>query len=442
MIRRLVYIESDIFRVMHKIKALTLIMRDLFYSVSIEYLPDYMFKLFYKFKLFHKTKKQKYNNPIFMGKKALQSSSLIRRQQILSNSLEALKDFSKNKGILAIENLVENRNNVDSNVNSKKALIIIPDGWIDTSRVEGRTQGPQILFLKKGLEQNRFDTKVIQLRKDNLNFHVDIMNYQLIFIWSLTYFDPNSNAFKLIYQESSQATEILKVIGVITASPDANLIEKYNEWAKILKKVLYYEEESEFKKLLDGIFEVKHTQYLQLPSEVLVPDRNFSSSVHSSCLLKQNRIAWLVTLRYICISLKINYSIRVISNALSYKKIKASYMPNKVIDEERKKFGFGFVMTHRNYNEDANLIGSFWDYYKLGLIPLVQMQNMKEIASYMIPYLDYFPIENDVDLYSVLAISKSNSAHFNTLKLRILKRMEDEFTPSNVVKNILHKFVY
>ena len=70
------------------------------------------------------------------------------------------------------------------------------------------------------------------------------------------------------------------------------------------------------------------------------------------------------------------------------------------------------------------------------------MQNMKEIASYMTPYLDYFPIENDVDLYSILAISQSNSVHFNTLKLRIIKRMEGEFTPSNVVKNILDKFFY
>lgn len=95
-------------------------------------------------------------------------------------------------------------------------------------------------------------------------------------------------------------------------------------------------------------------------------------------------------------------------------------------------------MVHRSHNEDANLIGSFWDYYKLGVIPLVQMQNIKEIASYMIPYLDYFPIENDIDLYSILAISKSNSVHFNTLKLRILKRMEVEFTPLNVVRNILH----
>lgn len=98
------------------------------------------------------------------------------------------------------------------------------------------------------MEQNRIDTKVIQLRKDSSNLYIDIMNYQLIFIWSLTYFDPNSDAFKLLYQESLQTSEKFKVIGVITASHNSNLIKKYKEWTKILKKVLYYEEESEFKK--------------------------------------------------------------------------------------------------------------------------------------------------------------------------------------------------
>lgn len=150
MIRRLLHVNSDIFRVMHKIKVLTLIIRDLFYTILIEYSLDNLFKLFYKIKLFHKTKKQKYKNPIFMGKKSLQNSSLIRRQQILDNSLEALSDLSKNEDVVTIENLHANTINIDSYFNPKKALIIIPDGWIDPLRVEGRTQGPQIQFLKKG----------------------------------------------------------------------------------------------------------------------------------------------------------------------------------------------------------------------------------------------------------------------------------------------------
>ena len=191
MIRKLAHGNSDILGVMHKIKVLTLIIRDLFYSISIEYLPDNLFKLFYTSKLFHKTKKQQYKNPVFMRNKTLQNSSLIRRQQMLNNSFEALRDLSKNEDVMTIENLENNTSIIDSCFNPKKALIIVPDGWIDPLRVEGRTQGPQIQFLKKGFVQNRFETKIIQLRRDDPNLQVDIRNYQLIFIWSLTYFDPN-----------------------------------------------------------------------------------------------------------------------------------------------------------------------------------------------------------------------------------------------------------
>jgi hypothetical protein len=142
-------------------------------------------------------------------------------------------------------------------------------------------------------------------------------------------------------------------------------------------------------------------------------------------------------LRYICISLKIPYFIRLISNVLSYKNIKSTYIANELITQERVKFGFGFIMVHRNPKLDAHLIGSFWDYYRLGIIPLVQMEKVQEMASYLIPYLDYFPIENDADLFSILHISKDYPAHFGNLRLRILERMKNEFNTTNVVNKIL-----
>jgi hypothetical protein len=94
-------------------------------------------------------------------------------------------------------------------------------------------------------------------------------------------------------------------------------------------------------------------------------------------------------------------------------------------------------MIHRDHKTDASLIGSFWDYYRLGIIPLVQMQNIREMASYLIPYLDYFPFENDLDLYGILAASKNNPDHFNLLKKRIVERMRYEFNSEAVVKRML-----
>jgi hypothetical protein len=368
-----------------------------------------------------------------MSKKSLQDSSILQSKKILDTSIEVFNNYSQIKDKNNIKFEIESEPNIDT----KKAKIIIPDKWIDPLSAEGRTQGPQISFLKEGLEQNGFVTEIIQLKKDSLILNIDILEPQLVFIWSLTYFDPNSEIFKIFYSPLLQESKQFMVVGVITANPDIDLINRYRDWRKILKKVLFYEEQSEYKKILDTIFEVVHMQIIQLTPDSIKYQKDFDTTVHASCLLKFNRIAWLLVLRYICTCLEISYFIRLISNALSYKNIRSTYISNELIVEERIKYGFGFVMLHRNYKVDANLIGSFWDYYRLGIIPLVQMQNIEEMASYMIPYLDYFPFESDIDLFAILKASKNDPNHFNKLRLRILDRLKYEFKPETVVKNVL-----
>jgi hypothetical protein len=122
---------------------------------------------------------------------------------------------------------------------------------------------------------------------------------------------------------------------------------------------------------------------------------------------------------------------------LQKKKLRQLYLPSEIISEQRSKYGFGFVMVHRNHNDDAHLIGSFWDYYRLGVIPIVQMQEIKPIASYMTPYLDYFPVKTDLDLYAVLSLGKKYPEHFEELRKRILNRMNTEFSPEVVIKKLL-----
>jgi hypothetical protein len=122
---------------------------------------------------------------------------------------------------------------------------------------------------------------------------------------------------------------------------------------------------------------------------------------------------------------------------LAEKKLKELYLPSEIISEQRSKYGFGFVMVHRNNNDDAHLIGSFWDYYRLGVIPIVQMQEIKPIASYMTPYLDYFPVKSDLDLYAVLSLGKNYPEYFEELRKRILNRMSTEFSPVIVINKLL-----
>ena len=420
---------------MNKIKAFIFVVRDILYVALVESLPNNLFRFFYRIRLYNITKQKIYRYPIFMSKKTLQKLSISLSKKVLDSSIGALNSYSENESRKNTQ--FGNDSSLNINKLSRKAKIIIPCGWIDTLSAAGRTQGPQILFLEKGLKQNGYDVEIIQLKKDHSELSISTFESQLIFIWSLSYFDPNMEAFRVFSSKLIQTKHSFMVVGVITAGPEEYPTDKYHQWTKILKKVLYYEEHSEYRKNLSDIFCVIHTPYIQLTSESINYQLNFSATVHVSCLLKLNRIAWLLVLRYICISLKIPYLIRLISNVLSYKNIKSTYIANELITQERVKFGFGFIMVHRNPKLDAHLIGSFWDYYRLGIIPLVQMEKVQEMASYLIPYLDYFPIENDADLFSILHISKDYPAHFGNLRLRILERMKNEFNTTNVVNKIL-----
>ena len=414
----------------------------MFYVAALEYMPNKIFIFLFRIKVFNMAKKKNYKYPIFLNNRSLQNLSLSNSGKLLKTSIKLFNNYQENSenNIFQRQEKYHLVNNTPTN--SKSALIIIPNGWTDPLTDAGRTQGPQILFLTKGLEENGFVTKIIEI-KNNFRPNIsdtDVIESELIFIWSLTSLSPKNSLFDDLNLTSSKSHKLPVVVGVLTASPNIDLISHYKSWNEILTNLVYFEEKSEFKNALSDFFNIKHVPYIQLTPKDFKYTREFSPSIHASCLLKQNRVSWLLILRYMCISLKFDYLIRLISNALSYKNIKESYIPNEAIADERSKFGLGFVMVHRNPKDDAHLIGSFWDYYRLGVIPLIQMQKMTQIASYMTPYLDYFPIESDADLFAVLEISKNNLDHFNNLRLRIINRMENEFIPSIVVKNILSDF--
>jgi hypothetical protein len=248
---------------------------------------------------------------------------------------------------------------------------------------------------------------------------------------------PEGELFNYLQKIPKKALIQSKIIGVITASPSKRRLNKYKEWAHVLHAVIYYEENSDYRRELEKIIPTFHIPLLQITPIGTTLANKFSPSVHSSCLLKYNRGSWLLTLKYQALALGIKYHIRAMSIPLSNKGFRKLYQSNDTISIERSVYGFGFVMIHRNQNLDAHLIGSFWDYYRLGVIPVIQMQEVRSVASYMHPYLDYFPINSDQDLFIVLSLGKSSPELFDQLRIRILSRMQTEFTPKIIVGRLL-----
>ena len=410
--------------------------KDLLSIAIVEYLPDKMFIYFYSSIFVKYFRLSKYHEPKFVKEKYLIPDSNSEYENNL-NQLEI--QISKYSESTYPEDL-KAKTDDKSTGEQKKALIIIPNGWLNSDTDEGRTQGPQIEFLIKGLTDSDFEVSTFEVIKVNSNFtplENKIGEYEVIFIWSLTIISPEEDFFNYLRCHSKSKTFRAKLIGVITASPSSSRLLKYKKWKAILDTVVYYEADSEFKDQLEKLFNTIHTPYIQLHSTDTKTLTNFTPSVHVSCLIKYNRVAWLLTLRYQSLVNEVECHIRTMSIPLAEKNIRELYLPIEFIASQRSKYGFGFIMIHRNYNEDAHLIGSFWDYYRLGVIPIIQMQNIKPIAPYMTPYLDYFPVKSDQDLYNILSLSKRSPEYFEKLRQRILTRMRTEFSPEIVVKKLL-----
>ena len=417
----------------------------------VEYMPKIFFKLCYALGLFNRTKLEKYNSPSFKLNSLKEINLELESQKLIDLSTRLFNasyssDFSQ-------KICTESFSSTDKEkVNQFKFVkIVTPAGWNNPETVGGRTQGPQIEFLRQGLISCGLKVAVIEVGEnlngdfqdhslDKLLMNKEDLGCTIVFIWSITMINPKTKAFDAIREMKKDGNYRGQIIGINTASPNLAHFPRFNEWTNLLDGLIYHEEKSAYKQELEKLFKVRHMPFIQITSPRSHNSTHILPSIHSSCLLKQNRLSWLITLRYICLSLDYRHLIRAISNPLAWAKLHSSYTPNEDISAERNNFMLGFVMVHREPNLDCHLIGSFWDYYRLGVIPIIQMQNLSDFATYMTPYLDYFPVVSELDLYLVLKISKENPQHFRNLQKRILERMDHEFTPNNTVRNVLEQF--
>ena len=415
------------------------VLKDLIKIGLIEFLPNKLLIFFYSPIMVTLFRINGYSNPGFVKEKYLSRLNNERSASILIKVKNLTLEYNESNLQKKSQEIFKTKISIrDSEEN--KALLIIPNGWLNSQSVEGRTQGLQIEFLIEGLRNNGFEVSIFEVLKTDFDLTPikdNLEEFSVIFIWSLTIISPESEFYEFIKNYSKLGLIKHKIIGVITASPSQSRLVKYSKWAPILGRVIYYEEISVFRLQLQNLLDTVHVPLLQFDPKDTISSTQFSPSVHTSCLLKYNRVAWLLTLRYQCLIIGVKYHIRTMSIPLSVKKLRELYLPSEVISEQRSRYGFGFVMVHRSQTDDAHLIGSFWDYYRLGVIPIVQMQEIKPIASYMTPYLDYFPVESDLDLFTILNLGKRFPEYFEQLRKRILTRMSTEFSPEAVTRNLL-----
>lgn len=407
--------------------------------IIIEYLPKNIFYVLYYSSFIKIFRRSGYGSPRFCRIKQLASED-VKADNSSAKHLEneILKQLKTEVSSVLLPK-VWHESDFDIAIRLQ-ALIIIPTGWLNSNSNEGRTQGPQIEFLIEGLEKNGFEVFAIEVNEINNNFkflNLNTEKLKFIFIWSLTINNPNGELFEFVGSHFNTIGITTKIIGIITASPSDKRLVKYIRWAQVLHAVIYFEEKSEYREKLEKIIKTIHFPYLQINNHNTTLSTKFSQSIHCSSLLKYNRASWLIILRYQALALEIRHKIRALSIPISSIGFKGLYLPSNFISKERAEYGFGFVMIHRSPNTDAQLLGSFWDYYRLGVIPIVQMEKIKSASSYLTPYLDYLPIKTDEELYTILTLCKSSPELFDELRQRILSRMKVDFSPHIIVSKLL-----
>lgn len=319
----------------------------------------------------------------------------------------------------------------------KRALIIHPKDWMKDNTFEYSIHSNQILFVKKGLEENRIPTDLLD--EEEFDEEKTLRNLDeecLLIFWSLSSLNFRSK-FNCLLQSSKIPSSIsITKLGVISASPTAKLFARYSEWASIIGKVIFYEEESKYKNELKRFFEVIHLPLIHYSSQPCVI-KDVGIQVHFSGTLKYNRLDWLLVLRALCIEFDVDFECKIIKEVRKSGRSKFKYLPEAATSLERRRFSIGINFAQREPGIDAKLIGSFWDYYRNGCIPLVIGENTREMSSYLSQNLDYFSIETEEDLRDVILFFKNNTRHLFLLRERVAARVRDDFNPKKVMETLL-----
>lgn len=359
----------------------------------------------------------------FLGVDTTQSSQYCYQRIVSARSYE-----SKNEDVFY--------NNPRYKFNN--ATIVYPSDWLSTENFEFQTHGLQIKFLSEGLIKNGFQVHTIDEDMiDNSRLSSQLASSDLIVFWSLSSLQLESNTMITLRKLNKFNDAKTKFVGVISASPGQKLIEKYKAWNELLDGVVYYEEISDFRDQLSDIFKVYHSpliQFSNLPKTV--PSNPIN--LHFSGTLKYNRRDWLIAARAASVKLKIPYKFRLIAENKAKRNTPfVNYKSEERISRERQRFSLGLNLAYREPGRDAHLIGSFWDFYRMACVPIVVGHQSKLISSYLSPFVDYFPVEKEEELYDVLSYSKMNPEKIFQMRKKILSRMQNEFTPFNVTRKLL-----
>jgi hypothetical protein len=109
------------------------------------------------------------------------------------------------------------------------------------------------------------------------------------------------------------------------------------------------------------------------------------------------------------------------------------FVPREELLDWFSNYSLGLVILCRSPEINDGLIGSFWDVYHAGAVPLVQFEGFDYfLADYLLPYVDYLPFTSIEDLAVILKLLQESPEILSKLKNRNLLRRNTDLTKENI----------
>ena len=325
----------------------------------------------------------------------------------------------------------------------KNCILIIPENFLNENTHVGKGFFGVVNSLILMLNKNFLNVEIVQIK---VGLDKDVGLDRILKIKELIKqkkYQENNTFFILFSStyltQECDITELVKYItenriyciGYLTSSGTNPLatLESVNK-LKCLNLLVDYNSNSEFIKIKDNDLPVIHIPWI--PTEKYILNNNSTLNIAFSGLLKHNRDRWLIAISSLAKFYRIKISIKLYSSfAIKYRLQK--FLTREDLLNWFSSYSFGLVILGRSPGTNDGLIGSFWDVFYSGTIPLVQFEGSNYfLAEYLSPFVDYLPFTTIEDLALILAVLRESPDIVRMLKSRNSSRRDLDLNIKNL----------
>jgi len=325
----------------------------------------------------------------------------------------------------------------------KNCIIALPENFLNEDTHVGKgffsPVNGLIVMLKKNFPNVEIIPVVVNFglnNKDGSQLSMESLiqskNYKtedtFCILFSVTYLIQNCNIDKITDYILKNKIYCIGYLTSTNKNPLATLIavKKLN----CVNLMIDYSGNSELNKINSTDIPVTHIPWI--PTSEIISNNVSTVSIAYSGLLKFNRGRWVVVTCALAKLYAIKISVRFYSWTAINKGLQ-KFVPREELLEWFSNYSLGLVILCRSPEINDGLIGSFWDVYHAGAVPLVQFEGFDYfLADYLLPYVDYLPFTSIEDLAVILKLLQESPEILSKLKNRNLLRRNTDLSKENI----------